>query len=50
MTKTELIEKLQTLVDGDLEEAHIEADLLLIDYINDPDIKKAYDAIRKVYA
>ena len=35
---------------GDAEDWHIEADDLLLEYINDKDIKDAYDNISKWYA
>ncbi len=51
MTKAELIAKLNALPRlRDREEAHIEADALLIAFINDADIAKAYEAIEKWYA
>lgn len=34
----------------DVEHDHAEADDLLIEYINDPEIEKAYDRIEKWYA
>ena len=46
MTKEELIEALRALVeDSPGEENHMEADGLLLRYINDEDISKAYDEI-----
>ena len=62
MTKEELIEKLKQCRNEDVELGHtvadrllvewghIVADRLLIDYINDPDIAKAYANIRKHYS
>ena len=51
MNKEELIEKLKKCEeDGDTESAHVEADDLLIEYINDPDIRKAYNDIGKWYS
>lgn len=51
MTKEELIKILQKYKeDGDSEIAHIKADRALIQYIDDPEIKAAYDAIEKWYA
>lgn len=53
MTKNELLEKLASIgakVKNEKEEDHFEADLLLIEYINDPDIKRAYDKIPKWYS
>lgn len=51
MSKKELIEKLTELFNNkDTEESHIYADKFLIDYINDEDIKMAYNSIHKWYA
>lgn len=51
MTKEELIAKLnEEIGNGDQEAAHVRADDLLIEYINDPDIKEAYAAVPKWYA
>jgi hypothetical protein len=52
MTKEELIKKLLKIAfeGSDEEHDHVEADDLLIEYINDSDIKEAYEAIIKWYA
>lgn len=51
MTKEELIQKLRDLNKGDdPEEEHIEADLLLLEYINDSEISDAYKNIEKWYS
>jgi hypothetical protein len=51
MTKEELLVKLRDLVeDNPGEENHMEADGLLLEYINDPEITEAYRAIDKWYA
>ena len=50
MTKEELIEKLTALRRVEPERAHGEADDLLTEYIADPEITKAYDAVPKWYA
>ncbi len=51
MTKDELLAKLAVIAqDGDQERAHGDADDALIEYINDPDVKAAYDDIDKWYA
>lgn len=53
MTKQELLEILKKLEERetyDIELVHIEADNALIEYINDPEIKKAYEEIPKWYA
>lgn len=55
MTKEELLVALAPLAEdaptgGDCETDHSRADDLLIEYINDPDIKAAYDAVCKWYA
>ena len=54
-TRDELLEKLKAFRDpydgSDPETAHYEADCLLIEFINDDEIKAAYDAIEpKWYA
>jgi len=50
MDKKELIRNLNKLRKGnDVEHSHGEADRLLIEYINDEDIKKAYEKIQKYY-
>lgn len=49
--KQKLIEKLKTLEKyGDPEMAHVEADKAIIEYINDKEIKEAFDDITKWYA
>ena len=53
MTKQELVSILTKLYndgDYDQEEAHIDADNALIDYIDDVEIQKAYSRIGKWYA
>lgn len=51
MTKNELILKLKELQkSNDTETAHAEADDLILEYINDEEIKREYDAISKWYA
>lgn len=53
MTKEELLtllKKLEVISLHDKEVAHGEADDALIEYINDPEIKDAYEAIEKWYA
>ncbi len=51
MTKQELIEKLKELHDNfDVEVAHVKADDLIIEFINDEEIKEAYDNVPKWYA
>ena len=51
MTKDELIKALHDCRDNmDTETGHAKADDLLVEYINDPDIQEAYDAIGKWYA
>lgn len=50
LTKQELLEKLAGLDDGDREVAHLNADSLLIQFINDPEITKAYERIDKWYS
>jgi hypothetical protein len=51
MTKEELIAKLaECQADNDLEVAHLYADAALIEYINDPEIAEAWEAVGKWYA
>ena len=54
MNKKELIEKLVALqVNYDTEEAHVEADELLMDFLSNlgyDDVVKEYDKIEKWYA
>lgn len=57
MNEKELIEKLQEIVDSqgkeedsDTEERHGKADDLLIEFINNEEIKKVYDSIYKWYS
>jgi hypothetical protein len=53
MTKEELLEKLEQCAEldkRDPEAAHSDADELLIDYIDDPEIKEAYESFGKWYA
>lgn len=52
MTRDELLEKLRSMKDsdGDPELDHSDADLAIIEYINDPEIEEAYRAIPKWYA
>ena len=55
MSKEELIKKLRELArrsnnGGDPEVIHPEADELLIEYIGDEKVKKAFDRIKKWYA
>ena len=51
MTREQLIEQLHQLAKSyDLEAAHMEADRLLLEYVNDPEIDAAFEAIEKWYA
>jgi len=51
MTKQELINKLTELQkDKDYEIAHVLADYLLLDYINDKQIRQEFKKIKKYYA
>jgi hypothetical protein len=51
MTKEEVLRALaRCKEDGDIEGGHIDADKALIEFINDPDITKAYATIPKWYA
>jgi hypothetical protein len=51
MTKDELVTKLKALSNNfDIEDSHIKADQLLLEYINDKDVVNAFDEIEKWYA
>ena len=51
MTIDELIVKLEELINcDDPEAAHMEADELLLEYINDKKVTEAFNSIRKWYA
>ncbi|MCK9556366.1 hypothetical protein M0R36_11250 [bacterium] len=51
MTKDELIKRLNEIKDeGGGEGGHMEADDLLLEYINDPDISKAFNEIERWYS
>ena len=51
MTKQELLEKLAEYArSGDEEVAHLKADEALLDYIDDREIKDAFNKIDKWYA
>lgn len=52
MTKKELIAALSELAGerGDAELDHLEADRLLIEYINDEQVADAFEAIQRWYA
>lgn len=51
MTRDELLATLREQAEnGDTEDAHHEADAAPLDYINDPEIRAAYDAVEKWYA
>lgn len=47
--KAELIEALEDCAGWDEEEGHVRADRLLVDYVDDAEVRKAYEAIRKWY-
>ena len=50
MTRDELLNELRSLQSMDPEQAHCEADALLLMYIGDPEIEEAYERIEKWYA
>lgn len=52
MTKEELIAKLTAIAAGvlDIESGHIEADKLLLEYIDDREVNEAFDSVEKWYA
>jgi hypothetical protein len=50
LTKEELLKKLAVCNNGDIETGHADADDALIEFINDEDIAKAFNALPKWYA
>ena len=52
ISRAEVISRLQELEGdyGDIEASHAEADELLLQYINDPEIEKAFEEVPKWYA
>lgn len=51
MSKEELLERLRTAgEDPDTEDAHADADQALIDFIDDEEIRTAYEDVPKWYA
>jgi hypothetical protein len=51
ITKEELIKKLKELAeDDDYEMTHVKADNLLLLYLNDEEIREAYESVGKWYA
>lgn len=51
LTREEALERLKKAAeDGDTEAAHADADDVLLDLIDDPEIRAAYDAVDKWYA
>lgn len=51
MTKQELLEQLKVYHESDdAEDAHYQADQLLLNFIDDPGITKAYEEVPKWYA
>lgn len=51
MEKQDLLDKLKLLEQsGDYEAAHFDADRMLLQYINDPDISEAFKSVPKWYA
>jgi hypothetical protein len=51
MTKEQLLIELKNLLNSnDAEQAHVLADRLLLEYINDTEITKAFQIIEKWYA
>ena len=51
ISRADLLEKLKELIGdcGDVEATHAEADELLLQYINDPEIEKAFEEVPKWY-
>lgn len=50
VNRRELLATLHDLMDGDEERNHIAADKALLEYIDDPAVTEAFDAIYKWYA
>lgn len=51
LTKKQLLRKLEKCAkDYDIESAHCDADALLVDYLDDDEIREAYNKIEKWYA
>jgi hypothetical protein len=52
MTKQELLDALRALKanESDPEENHVDADDLLLKFINDPEVTEAFNALHKWYA
>ena len=50
MTKDELLKELQELKGVDPEHAHLKADAVLLDYIDDKEIADAFKVLDKWYA
>lgn len=53
LTRGEALGKLRELAgtaEGDPESAHLNADLVLLDFIADPEIRAAWEAIEKWFA
>lgn len=52
MNRDELVQRLMELADGggDIERNHFEADELLLKYIDDPEVRAAFEEIEKWYA
>jgi hypothetical protein len=50
LTKPQLIDRLHVLMDVEAENAHSSADELLLEFIGDEDISKAFSLIKKWYA
>lgn len=51
MTKDELLTKLaECAADEDTEQAHLDADIALVEFIADEEVDTAYEAVRKWYA
>ena len=51
MSREELLKELKSLDSrADPESNHLSADEALLEYINDPEITKAFESIRKLYS
>lgn len=49
-TKDDLLERLDEVKDYDQEAAHAEADLALLDFIDDEEITQAFEEVKSWYA
>ena len=50
ITKTQLIKWLTELAENDFEQAHLTADDLLLKFIDDKEVTKAYSKVKRYYS